>query len=288
VGRRVGEAGPERTLETLAALKLRLGTRLGAAEHYARLRARQMDYGPAFQGVVELWVGEGEALGRVELPEQVNDQGYTLHPALLDACLQVAATLSPDEAATYVPSGIKSLRLRARPPRRAWVVAARRASEETKRGEVRCDLRIVDDEERLLLEIEALCARRVEARAREPRGSELRASLAGISRDEALVLLEQFFAREAGHVLRLPPSRIERSTPFGRLGMDSLMMMELKNRVLAGAGVELSNATLTRYDHVGALASYLLEQLSLEHLLSEVSASAEEATAGEEMESVTL
>jgi acyl carrier protein len=247
-----------------------------------------MDYGPAFQGVVELWVGEGEALGRVELPEPVNDQGYTLHPALLDACLQVAAALSPDEAATYVPSGIKSLRLRARTPRRAWVVAARRASEETKRGEVRCDLRIVDDEERLLLEIEALCARRVEARAPEPRGSELRASLAGISRDEALVLLEQFFAREAGHVLRLPPSRIERSTPFGRLGMDSLMMMELKNRVLAGAGVELSNATLTRYDHVGALASYLLEQLSLEHLLSEVSASAEEATAGEEMESVTL
>nr|CCE88380.1 polyketide synthase [Sorangium cellulosum] len=169
VGRQRGEAGPERTVEGPEALKARLGARRSAAEHYQRMRAREIDYGPAFQGLVGLWVGEGEALGRVRLPEAVNDSGYTVHPALLDACLQVAAGLfsSSPEAETYLPTGVARAQVSARPPREAWVVVTRRADSEAVEGERSCDLRIVDDEGRSLVELTGLRGRRLEAPRRE-------------------------------------------------------------------------------------------------------------------------
>jgi acyl carrier protein len=127
-----------------------------------------------------------------------------------------------------------------------------------------------------------------DADARGRRVSELRAALARASREEALGLLEQFLAREAGHVLRLSPARIERSAPFAHLGLDSLMTLELRNRIQSGVGVDLSAVILRRHDHIGALASYLLERLSVELLLDEVHASAGEAADDEDMESMTI
>jgi hypothetical protein len=133
-----------------------------------------------------------------------------------------------------------------------------------------------------------LLERGSDAEARGPRASELRAALARISREESLALLERFLSREVGHVLRLAPSRIERSAPFAHLGLDSLMMLELRNRIRFDVGVDLSPVILMRHDHVGALAPYLLERLSLEHLLDEVCASTDETTTGEDMESGTI
>jgi acyl transferase domain-containing protein/NAD(P)-dependent dehydrogenase (short-subunit alcohol dehydrogenase family)/acyl carrier protein len=158
-----GEAGPERARELPDALKQRLGPALPAAAHYRRMRGRQIDYGPAFQGLLELWTGEGEALGKVRLPDEVEDSGYTLHPALLDACLQVSAALFPDVTETYVPVGIRRLQVRARPSRQAWVMAMQRGGEGADGGDAICDLWVVDDEGRIVVELEGLRARRLGA-----------------------------------------------------------------------------------------------------------------------------
>nr|CCE88378.1 polyketide synthase [Sorangium cellulosum] len=156
-----GDARPAQAGDKPEALKARMGTRLSAAEHYQRMQARQIDYGPAFQGLLELWAGEGAALGRVRLPEEVNDRGYTLHPALLDACLQVTVGLSSPGAETYVPVGIERFHVRSRPSREVWVVATPRVTAGTE-GEKGCDLRIVDDEGRILVELAGLRAQRLE------------------------------------------------------------------------------------------------------------------------------
>ncbi|XXX76159.1 type I polyketide synthase [Sorangium sp. So ce134] len=169
IGRRSAEAGPEPAVERPEALRARLGPGLAAAEHYQRMRARQIDYGPAFQGLVGLWVGEGEALGRVRLPEELDGSGHALHPALLDACFQVAAGLfsSSPEAETYLPTGIARMQVSARPSREAWVVVTRRPDGEAVAGERSCDLRIVDDEGRSLVELTGLRGRRLDAPRRE-------------------------------------------------------------------------------------------------------------------------
>ncbi|HEU4534425.1 MAG TPA: acyltransferase domain-containing protein, partial [Polyangiaceae bacterium] len=58
---------------------------------YERLRAQGFEYGPAFQGLVELWRRGGLLFGRVRLPERAGADAaaYALHPALFDAALHV-------------------------------------------------------------------------------------------------------------------------------------------------------------------------------------------------------
>ena len=59
---------------------------------YEALRKPGLRHGPSFRGIVGLWAEAGRALGRVELPAAAGPAiGYGVHPALLDACLQVAA-----------------------------------------------------------------------------------------------------------------------------------------------------------------------------------------------------
>ncbi|MEV6663876.1 SDR family NAD(P)-dependent oxidoreductase [Streptomyces nigra] len=61
---------------------------------YARLAALGLGYGPAFQGLREATVtGDDTVLARLSPP--VQDTAYPVHPALLDAALQVAAVLEP-------------------------------------------------------------------------------------------------------------------------------------------------------------------------------------------------
>src|SRR6266571_2605522 len=99
-----------------------------ASELYRRLRESGLQYGAAFQGMKRLWRGDGEALGQVELPRSIESEAkaYQIHPALLDACIQVMAAALPFQAAyagerdTYLPSGLASLRIYNRPGARLW------------------------------------------------------------------------------------------------------------------------------------------------------------------------
>lgn len=67
------------------------------ADHYARVAACGLAYGPVFQGLAGLWRGEGRALGYVSLPAgAAGADRHLLHPALLDAAFQVIFTAVAD------------------------------------------------------------------------------------------------------------------------------------------------------------------------------------------------
>jgi acyl transferase domain-containing protein/NADPH:quinone reductase-like Zn-dependent oxidoreductase len=65
---------------------------LPLADCYERLAAMNLDYGPAFRGVRAVWQRDAEVFAEVALPEAVADRAgaFGLHPALLDAAVQVA------------------------------------------------------------------------------------------------------------------------------------------------------------------------------------------------------
>ncbi|WP_170319936.1 type I polyketide synthase [Polyangium spumosum] len=153
------------------ALKQPRGEALATADHYERMRARQIEYGSAFQGVASLWFAPGEALGKVRLPEGVDPSGYLLHPALLDACFQVVAGLvaaaSPD-GSPYVPVEIGRVAVWARPSQDVWVLATERTDVPRVEGSLVFDLALVDDEGRRLVEIEGFCVKRLLATAEDP------------------------------------------------------------------------------------------------------------------------
>ncbi|MBD0676252.1 hypothetical protein BU198_37550 [Streptomyces sp. CBMA156] len=69
---------------------------------YGRLAQAGLAYGPAFQGVRAAWQLGDAHYAEVELPEGVPAEGFGLHPALLDAALQV---LPLDGQAVRIASG---------------------------------------------------------------------------------------------------------------------------------------------------------------------------------------
>ncbi|MFF7022878.1 SDR family NAD(P)-dependent oxidoreductase [Streptomyces klenkii] len=65
---------------------------LDVEELYARLAEAGLAYGPAFRGVRALWRGaDGDLFAEVVLPGTGEPGDFTLHPALLDACLHPVA-----------------------------------------------------------------------------------------------------------------------------------------------------------------------------------------------------
>lgn len=80
---------------------------------------------------------------------------------------------------------------------------------------------------------------------------------------ERLAALEQHILEHVSQVLRLDISRIDRLSSFTSLGMDSLMSLELRNRLESSLGVRLSATLLFTYANPASLADYLLERMSV-------------------------
>lgn len=75
-------------------------TQLSGADYYVRLADAGLAFGPRFRGLQAIWRRDGEALGLVELPEALvgETSAYSLHPALLDACLHLLGAPLPSSA----------------------------------------------------------------------------------------------------------------------------------------------------------------------------------------------
>jgi acyl transferase domain-containing protein/NADPH:quinone reductase-like Zn-dependent oxidoreductase/acyl carrier protein len=119
-----------RGLPDLESVRSRCPQQLAASEAYKELGEVGLEYGPAFQALDRVWGGEGEALGLIRAPEQVapalND--YELHPALLDACLQLLFFAFPRaegsaEPTLYLPVEFQSVRVYGATPARFWSYA---------------------------------------------------------------------------------------------------------------------------------------------------------------------
>ncbi len=91
------------------------------------------------------------------------------------------------------------------------------------------------------------------------------AKLAAEPAARRMPLLMEFLAGQVGRVLGLDPQRINPRTPLPVLGLDSLMGLELRNRLEAGLGTRLSAAMLWTYPTVTALADHLATSLGLIH-----------------------
>jgi myxalamid-type polyketide synthase MxaE and MxaD len=166
--------------ETLATVRERCGKEEVAGSWlYASLAGKGLEYGPAFQGVRGLRLGDGEALAEIRLPleMELDASSYQVHPVLLDACFQVlAATLvvPDDEAAgggTYLPVGIGQLRLAGRPPARGWCHAVRRPADSADSAQgFEGDVVLYDPDERPVLEVRGLRIRPLAATARRDSG----------------------------------------------------------------------------------------------------------------------
>nr|WP_225953341.1 type I polyketide synthase [Kibdelosporangium phytohabitans] len=138
------------------------GTGLAPAELYQRLRSRGVEYGMAFAGVSDARVGKTSAVLSIDIPEAVPRAGYLVHPVLLESCLQGFAAVLPADAGQdtlHMPVEFGSVRVLGDPGQGAYAYVS--IVEQRGPGEVVGELRLVDLDDRVVLEITGIRVRAI-------------------------------------------------------------------------------------------------------------------------------
>jgi acyl transferase domain-containing protein/NADPH:quinone reductase-like Zn-dependent oxidoreductase len=76
-------------------------------------------------------------------------------------------------------------------------------------------------------------------------------------------LLESYLQQQVAHVLKLAPSRVEVGRAFRTLGLDSLMGLELRNRLEAGTGTSLPATLIWNHPTVTLLATEIARRMGV-------------------------
>lgn len=76
-------------------------------------------------------------------------------------------------------------------------------------------------------------------------------------------VFEAYLSATLADVLKLECSAIDPNRPFGALGLDSLMALELRNRCEKGLGLTLSATMAWNHSSIGSLASHLSQKLGI-------------------------
>lgn len=137
---------------------------------YERMAEHGLVYGPAFRGIDQLHVADGEALARIVVPPAIDQEtvAYHIHPALLDAGLQTMAGLvaaDPGQGAAtspYLPTFIRRSRVFQPGARPAWAYAVRAGENSQADGDtVEADVFLLDESGNVQVELAGVCLQRM-------------------------------------------------------------------------------------------------------------------------------
>ena len=143
---------------------------IGAESFYADYKRHGLDFGARFRGVKQVWSHAGKALGLIEAPLALGGEpgGYGLHPALLDACLQVVAGavqgVNEDQTETplFMPLGVESFRLFAPAKGKLWSVATVDVPSEGHRETIKAQIQVADENGGLIAELRGMSFKRAD------------------------------------------------------------------------------------------------------------------------------
>jgi NAD(P)-dependent dehydrogenase (short-subunit alcohol dehydrogenase family)/acyl carrier protein len=108
-----------------------------------------------------------------------------------------------------------------------------------------------------------------------------REELASARPEARAAMLEDALRQQVATVLKLSPSRINSQTPLIHLGIDSIMAIELKNRIESMLGIAVPIVTFLQGPSISSIASQMVEQLMREtEPITPVSSPAEGAPDG--------
>lgn len=155
-----GPAAPEQI--SVNTVKERCTEEIAGSDFYLELENRGHEYGPSFQAVKRIWRRAGEALGQLEPTAEVESGStrYTIHPAILDACLQLCAATfeNSTDAAVYLPVAIRQVQFTGNPKTPAWGHAILRADRQN--DDYEADVLMLDQEGRVIVAVLGLRLRR--------------------------------------------------------------------------------------------------------------------------------
>ncbi|HLF25325.1 MAG TPA: SDR family NAD(P)-dependent oxidoreductase [Anaerolineae bacterium] len=148
----------------LAEIQSRCTESISAEAHYASLLDHGLDFGPSLRGVARILRRDGEALGDIRLPEaQVAEaSAYHVHPALLDACVQILAAAAPGSQDTYLPINVERVMQHQRPGAQVWSHVTLRHDNGSNNETLVADVRVLDEAGQIVAELIGLRLKRAD------------------------------------------------------------------------------------------------------------------------------
>ena len=113
---------------------------LEVEELYSQFQSRGLNYGECFRGIREMWTGDRQALGRFAVHSSLEALAgdYSVHPTILDACLQVLGpAASSCTGGPWVPSRVERFRWLGGYLTEGWSHARTKIGPRDIRGDVR-------------------------------------------------------------------------------------------------------------------------------------------------------
>ncbi|MEU9292007.1 beta-ketoacyl synthase N-terminal-like domain-containing protein, partial [Streptomyces sp. NPDC048275] len=253
------------------------------AELYERMEAAGVFYGPAFRGVTAVWRRGEDLFAELVLPADTDRSGYGLHPALLDAALHPLA-LDADasgaagirmpfswQGVTLHATGAAALRVRLSPtangvelvaadPAGAPVLSVQNMVARSLSAERLAELRDLLNGDPAAVPVRKV-SRPVASAPDEAGGSRFAQRLAGLSEAEQIAaVLDTIRAQVATVLGHATPESIDTDRAFKELGIDSIMGVEIRNRLAAATGLRLPATLVFDYPTPLSLAESLREE----------------------------
>ena len=151
---------------TLPAIRDRCQDSINIEEFYSALNQHELYIGESYQGIESLWLGQGEAIAQIKLPDSATTapDSIRIHPALLDACNQVmgAALISTNNNSLYYPMGMRRFTIHKPMPNQVWSYASLTNLKNQNHHSLEGEVRIFDNEGNLLVEISGLQLQRAD------------------------------------------------------------------------------------------------------------------------------
>jgi acyl transferase domain-containing protein/acyl-CoA synthetase (AMP-forming)/AMP-acid ligase II len=257
-----------RTGDTQSLLKLPLegnAVPLSAEQHYARLRECGFEYGPAFKGLRQLWRLDDSTLGRIQTSEAARESGYHFHPAVLDACLHVLASarsVCAGESAPLgpcLPAGAGQIDVHAwpAPGEPLWSQAVVRNVEDHGASTVAGDVEIFDDKGCLLLRITGV----TESSRLAPQKLS-RKDMDSLPLPDRQECLTRYLCEQLARTLGVAVEEVGAERPVNLMGIDSIMAMEMKNRVEHEFAIAIPTVRFLEGASLRDIAGFIVEEMT--------------------------
>jgi amino acid adenylation domain-containing protein len=221
------------------AIRARCRESMSAEQLYATYASLGLEYGPAFRAVSELFIGNGEALASLQLPDSaaVTAGDFVLHPSIVDAAFQSCLGLLRGGSGTALPFALERLDMLAPTTAHMWA----HVRELPGGGAVRkLDIDLARDDGGVCVQIRGFSVR-----------TSARHAEAKVAPSSAIDYFIRLIAAESG----VAAADIAPDAPLESYGIDSIMITRLTDRLEQDFG-PLPKTLFFEYQTLDALVGY--------------------------------
>ena len=138
-------------------------------QHYQQCQQKGISYGSSFQGIKKLWKGNSQAIAEISLPQEIAAEvaDYKIHPALLDAGLQIIFHALPQQhqnnQQTYLPVGVEKYQIYKTAGLTLWAHASVVTPENGSSKITKANVTLCNETGELVAQVEGLQLKKVNA-----------------------------------------------------------------------------------------------------------------------------